>query len=344
MVATAVLFLFIGGISVVVDASMRVVGTARAKYIGATFAQKKIELARNLPYDDVGTVGGIPPGLLPQQESIQVGALNYDVRVTVYYVDDPYDGVAPTDLLPVDYKRVKVAVTWDGPFASNSPLELWTDISPKGVETLAGAGTLSLQVFDSLGAPVVGADVLIVNDQVTPAVNLSTLSDSSGRVLLPGALACVECYEVTVSKDGFTTDRTYGTDEVDIPNKPHISVIEGEVSEASFAIDKTSTIHYKTVRTAEYNYAPINSVQMHVYGSKLIGTTALGEPVYAYDQMIVTQPPNGEIYVGNMAWDQYTVEIPLGSAVEEAGTSPLVPFALSPGQELTFYMVVAAST
>jgi len=40
-----------------------------------------------------------------------------------------------------------------------------------------------------------------------------------------------------VTKSGYSTQRTYSRTEIANPIKPHLSVYEGELTEASFAID-----------------------------------------------------------------------------------------------------------
>ena len=94
--------------------------------------------------------------------------------------------------------------------------------------------TLSILVFDSEGIPMPGANVNIVADSVSPQVNLDIITDSFGRVLLPGAPECNECYQITATKAGHTTDRTYGTSEVTNPSKPHQSILEAEVTSGFF--------------------------------------------------------------------------------------------------------------
>ena len=51
-----------------------------------------------------------------------------------------FDGEAPTDVIPTDYKRAVVSVTWEGLFTSGTPVRQWTDIAPRGLETISNAG------------------------------------------------------------------------------------------------------------------------------------------------------------------------------------------------------------
>jgi hypothetical protein len=149
---------------------------------------------------------------------------------------------------------------------------------------------------------------------VNPPIDLDTVSGSNGRVVRPGATACVDCYEIGVTKSGYSTDRTYSTAEVANPLKPHATVIEGEVTALTLTIDQTSTLQVLTTGRRENNYPPFSGIQFQLRGSKLIGYDASDQPVYKYDQPI-SSGPGGVVTVSNLEWDTYEVFIPNPSTV-----------------------------
>ena len=159
--------------------------------IGATqLANKKLEIARNLPYDDVGTVGGIVSGNIPETEIVTLNNIDYTVYTNVVYVDDPFDGTFesdPIDNLTNDYKMVSVKVSWDSEF-STSPVEFYTNIAPKGVESDLGGGTLVIKVFNASGLAVDNANIHIYSDVVSPTVDMNTYSNAQGQLVLQGVL------------------------------------------------------------------------------------------------------------------------------------------------------------
>src|SRR3990170_1906045 len=223
--------------------SFRLVSFTRARITARHLAQEKLEIVRNLPFDDVGTIGGIPSGPLPQSENVLRNGLNYTVTTSIVYIDDPFDGSSPDDLLPIDYKRVRIDVAWPGVAASNkAPVVLVSDIAPKGIESAANGGILSILVFDANAVPVPQADVEIVATATNPAIDLALKTNNNGRITLPGSPTCVACYFISVTKPGFSIDRTYSITEIANPNKPHVSSIDGQISEVSFAIDRLSTL------------------------------------------------------------------------------------------------------
>ena len=60
---------------------------------GIALANEKMEMIRNLPYDDVGTIGGVPAGAIEPNETITRNSVPYTVETDIRYIDDPFDGV-----------------------------------------------------------------------------------------------------------------------------------------------------------------------------------------------------------------------------------------------------------
>ena len=310
--------------------SYELISFSRARITARHLAQEKIEFIRNLPYADIGTSGGIPSGTLIQSENIERNGLSYTVKVAVTYKDDPFDGLLPDDLLPTDYKQVRVDVSWQGIASSSvNPVTMITDIAPKGIETAAGGGTLSVFVFDANAQPVVQADVTIVALSVAPPVNLTLKSAASGRVILPGAPPCNNCYQVTVGKEGFSSDQTYSTAEIANPNKPHVSVIEGQLTEVSFTIDRVSTINFTSRSSRANGFVPLPNLTFRLKGEKNLGTDASDELVYKYDETHTTDA-GGTFSLTTLEWDNYNIIMPTGSAYDISGTNPLTPLSLLP--------------
>lgn len=238
IIGVALLLIAFLGIFGSYQLGLKVIGQSKARIIAIALANQKIELVRNLPYDDIGTVGGIPPGAIPETETIVRNNITYTVKTTAIYVDDSFDGLAPGDALPNDYKRAKVKVSWGGLFGGN--VALITDIAPKGLETSVGGGNLLILVFDASGLAVPQADIRIVNSSATPPIDVNYLTNNEGKYLVAGAPASVSSYKITASKSGYSADRTYGTEEVANPEKPHATVIEGRLTQISFSADRVS--------------------------------------------------------------------------------------------------------
>ncbi|MBU0618837.1 type II secretion system GspH family protein [Patescibacteria group bacterium] len=323
-----------------ITASFRLLGDSRARLTARHIAQAKIEEIRNLPFDDVGTVGGIPPGIITQSETAMRNGLNYVSRTSVIYIDDEFDKLAPVDLLPIDYKRVRVEVSWSGLFASKRPVVALTDITPRGIESTTGGGTIRITVFNASVEMLPATEIHIVNPNVNPAIDLIIYTNENGQVLLPGAPVCANCYYISATKQGYTTDRTYSSEEVANPNKAYLTVSEGLVSDISFTIDWTSTLTIKTFADRDSGFPPLGQAEFHLRGTRRIGTDTEEMPVYLVDADYTTAE-TGELVLEDMVWDSY--QFTLGNpALDLAGSNPFVPLGLLPNQELNLLVATKA--
>lgn len=249
---TLLLIVFIG-IFGLIRLNIKIVAQSKAKAVATALANQKIELARNLTYNQVGTAGGIPSGVILETENIERNKIAYTVKTTVIYVDDSFDDIFPVDPLAWDYKRIRVKVSWSEFFGGQVTLQ--TDIAPKGIETTGGGGIISVLVFDANGQPVPQADIRVENNDIFPPIDASYQTDNQGRIFIPGAPECNDCYKITANKFDYSSERTYEINEMvrgvalAFPIKPFLSVIEGQLSEISFSVDRLST---KTVNTIRY--------------------------------------------------------------------------------------------
>ena len=223
---------------------MQAARQSKTRVSALALANQRIEQIRNQEYGDIGTEGGIPPGNIPQTEVINRNNIAFDVQTTIVYIDDSFDDLAPVDIIPTDYKRVKVKVSWTG--WKEGEVILITDISPKSLESEVGKGTLKIIVLDAWGKGVSQADVHIFNEEVSPIIDANYQTDDDGELVLVGAPTSTEAYKINVSKEGFNEDRTYGRDEVATPDKSHASVSAEDVTEIAFGIDEISTLEIET--------------------------------------------------------------------------------------------------
>ncbi len=247
IVGTALMLLVFVSIFGVFNMGIKLAGKIKAKAGATALAVERMEMIRNLPYSEVGTVGGMVPGDIPQTETVTLNGIQYTRSVFVNYVDDPRDGEGSNDEngIVADYKVVRVEVSWPG---SSKSIVFVSNIVPKGIETLEGGGTLKINVFDASVLPVPSAQVHIENSSANPPISTNVLTNSDGKVVFPAATTS-SAYEITVTKDGYSTAQTYPADAYNVsPNPGNLTVLEGQTTEASFVIDKLSS---KTIRTWE---------------------------------------------------------------------------------------------
>lgn len=314
-----------------------VVHASRLKVTATALANEQFEIIRNLPYDDIGVIGSIPNGKIPHIQNLVRDNTEFVVKTTIRNIDDPFDGSIgglPNDLSPADYKLAELEISC--PSCKNfSTLNFNTQVGPRSLETASANGALFVQVFDAAGQPVVGANVHVVNDQAIPAIVIDDTTNNSGLLQIVDAPPGVEAYEITASKSGYSTDKTYQTGAPGNPNptKPHATVALQQLTQISFAIDKTSVLDVSSV-TDTCSSTP--SVDFSMSGSKLIGTNP---DVLKYTASHITDG-SGRKTISSLEWDTYNLNFTDGS-YDLAGTVPLLPLVLNPNTNQDFKLIVA---
>ncbi|MBI3120450.1 MAG: carboxypeptidase regulatory-like domain-containing protein [Candidatus Kerfeldbacteria bacterium] len=238
-------------------AFMLIIGTTsfqNRRTIALAIAQERIEAVRNIPYADVGVVGGIPSGILPNLEYIERESQIFSVLYDIRFVDDPFDGTFGNgDALPTDYKSIHVEVRFDA-FGVDDGERVVTSsiVAPEGLESDAGGGNLLVEVLDSVNEPIKDAHVRVVNTDVDPDINFVVFTNADGEVFIPGAPEGTETYQITVSNNDYSTAQTYQASlQNPNPNPPHLSVFEGQLTSKKFFIDRLSTVALSTFDSSQ---------------------------------------------------------------------------------------------
>ncbi|MEX0918083.1 MAG: carboxypeptidase regulatory-like domain-containing protein [Candidatus Paceibacterota bacterium] len=243
IVVSALVTLMFSGLFAGVRVMVELIGTSKAESGARSLAIAKLEYIRSLPYDSVGTTGGIPDGPLPQTATTTLNGITYTERILVQYLDRPEDGFGIDDENGVteDSKTVKVEYSWVLR-GSEESLALATDIIPNGIESTTGGGTLFINVFDANVQPVADANVRVFNDTGTSTIDVTVQTNANGIANFPGAPP-LSGYQITATKAGYSTDQTYSSTPTNSsPNPPHVSVLTGTVSTVNFAIDALSSL------------------------------------------------------------------------------------------------------
>lgn len=321
------------------NALVRATRGAREETILSSLSSQYLEVVRNMPYDNIGTENGNPNGVLADATDPIVSTIEGEVYHAYYevtYTDDPADGtiLAGTDPAPNDYKQVKLSIQ---KMSSGKITDFLTTVSPQGLEGLSNAGALYLRAIDANGQPVVGANFHIQSLTLTPDIVLDRTSDASGNWIEVGLPATVNGYRITTTKTGYSTDSTYPSN-VSNPNptKPDATVVNGVVTQVTFAIDLTSNL---TIKTVNETCQGISGVNMNLRGAKLIGTTP---SVLKYDQNKTSS--GGQIALNGIEWDTYTPTLLTGQSYTVYGTSPIQEISVLPAASQTFTIVLGPAS
>lgn len=337
IVSLAIFAILAAGILGSYAALVKSVKLSREKTVVASLANDYMELVRNLSYLQVGTLTGNPNGSLadltnPILKNIE--SASYKIYYEVTYIDDPADGVFPTDLAANDSKQVKMNVL---NVLTNQVNSFVTTVSPKGLEGSSNAGALWVKVFDYQGQPVSGANVHIEYPTTTPTIVLDRQTDSAGNWIEVNLPAAVNLYRIVVTKSGYSSDQTYPVSADNInPIKPDATIANGQITQVSFAIDLVSNL---TIKTQNNTCQSIDGINLNVRGAKLIGTPP---DVYKFDQNYTSS--GGQIVMNNIEWDTYTPTMLTGQSYVVKGTSPIQKIDVLPGSNQTFFMILGANS
>lgn len=329
VVASGIFLLFALGIYGGVSLVFKIVYQSRMKILETALLAERLEIARNLPYDQVGIINGVPSGLLTPVTTTVRNGQSFTLVTTVRNIDDPFDGTlggTPNDLSPADYKLVEISAICNS-CSQQAPTILSTMVAPKQLEGASNNGALFIQVFDYNGLPVVGADVTVTNTSQNPNTIISDVTDSSGYLRIIDAPTGTLSYNINASKLGFSSDYTLPVSvALPTPVKPPANVVSQTITDISFAIDKLSNLDLHFLTPA---CAAIPNQAFTIHGEKIIGTDANDANIYKYNRSLAANG-SGSYSFPNIEWDKYHVGIS-GIVYNIGGSTPLLPFDITPG-------------
>lgn len=313
-----------------------VVHTSRGKLQAVDLVNEQFEIIRNLPYSDVGIYGGIPNGILDNTQTLVRGQNTFDVLTTIRNVDDPFDGTlggAPNDLSPADFKLVEIEINCST-CKNFTPIVFTSRVAPKNLETASTNGALFVRVFDANGDPVVGANVHVENSQTVPPIVIDDVTNTNGMLQIVDAPPGVNAYDITVTKSGYSTDRTIApTVGNPNPSKPLATVVLQQVTQLSFTIDRVSNFNVSSVTQT---CTPVPSIDFNLKGNKLVGSTP---DVLKYD-LDKTTNGGGTLTISDLEWDSYSF-IGEDDIYDIIGWNPISPVNLIPNSSQSVQLVVA---
>jgi hypothetical protein len=213
-----------------------------------------MEYLRGHAYDSLGTVGGIPAGMVPQIVTSTVDGVPYTIRTFIEYYDDPADGVGALDTnnITTDYKKAKVTVSYTL-YHLNKTTSLISSFIPPHGEIATNGGALSLHVVDATGADMSGASVQIVNASTTPTVNFTTVTNIAGLASVGGAATSSQ-YQIYVSRPGYSSAQTYARAGQNVnPSPGYLTVVKNQTTSATFAIDRLASLTLASLSPAVTN-------------------------------------------------------------------------------------------
>ena len=236
-------------------------------------ANEKMEIIRNLAYDNVGLLHGVPDGNIPEEENVTANGRSFHVHTYVQYIDDPLDGLAPTDPIGNDYKIVKIVISWSDTTGKTQEVASMSRFVPPGLETTDGGAPLAIIVKGSDNTAVKQATVHIVNSAVTPTLDFTVETDDNGNIMIPAAPLSSGGYQFTISKDGYETVKTVDPASVSyIPAYRNQDVLPNTLNMYTYIEDQLSNL---TIQARDYQDNAIANIQFSIAGGKNLSSNTI---------------------------------------------------------------------
>ena len=308
LIGTALLLIVMIGFFAEFQLLFRVLSQSQGKTIALALANEQVEIIRNLPYEDIGTEFGSPPGEIPQTRTEKVDNNTYTITTDIIYIDDSFDGLSPGDSFPGDYKKARIEISWAEHQLTKSIVEI-ANFSPPNLESEIGGGVLSVYVNDrESGSPISNAQIEIINNGIDPIIHITTTADSNGWISRPGLTGSSD-YEIYINQTGYDEHRTYAS-SVSLNPEPEYSnaqVNDGDKTTRYFLISEISTINIETIND---DNSPLANIPFELKGGRVIGIDPSDESiVYSYEDNNLTTDTNGEKQLNNISGGEYYFEI-----------------------------------
>ena len=299
----------------------------QSRLVATQLANEQFEIIRNMPYDNIGTISGIPSGTLYAATTTTRSGISFEVDTLVRNIDLPFDGTAllGTDTNPADNKLVQITVQCST-CQNFSPVIITGQVAPKSSESATtNTGALSIQVIDAQGHGLPNASVTVANPSASPAINLTDTTDNDGYLQIYGVATGTNAYKITATKSGYSTDQTYPVGASGNPNplKPDSTVAVAQVTSISFSIDDLSSLSVSSVATS---CDPVANFHFSLTSNKTIDVAGL---IAKYFGTFQTNG-SGTLSIPWLEWDSYTATSS-DSSYDIAGIDIANPISINPG-------------
>jgi hypothetical protein len=332
LVSLGIIAVLFGGIYLVYFSIVTAIANIGVHTAATTAISNELEMIRNLPYSNVGTVGGIPSGVIPQVQSVSIGQFSFSLQTTVLNIEDPFDQ-SPSSTPVADYKLVDIVASC-ALCTHFSPVEITTTVASRNLTAGTPYGSIFVTIINSNGVGVPEATVQVVNASVTPSVDVTDVTNASGVLKLIGVSTSTQGYQIFASKNGFSSAQTYSPGGAGNPNpiQPNITVASETVSDVTLAIDALAVLNVSTTNDV---CQPVASEPFSVQGTQLIGTSP---DVYNFATTTKTNA-NGSFVFAGLPWDTYSLAL-ADPAENVAGTVPFSPITIDPSSTQSFQFIL----
>ena len=339
LISVAIIVMLFGGIYLIYFSIIDVINNIELRTAATSVVESELEIIRNIDYGSIGTVGGIPSGIIAQNKAIAFDNINFSVTTTIRNIDDSFDGTLggnPNDTAPADYKLVEMEIGCPD-CAKFVPLVYTATVSPLNLESDSNDGSIFIDIFDANVDPVAGAQIRVVNNSVSPTINLIDATNNNGVLQLVGVPTSTQAYEISVSLPGYASEQTYDSSDLggSTPVTPHMTVAAQTVTTLSFLFDRSSII---SVEAKDAVCTPIGNVPFAVVGTNKIG---INPDVLRFSTSSLTSATSAVDFY-DVPWDTYSFSMN-DSSLDISGTTFPLSMIINPNSTINFDFILQAA-
>jgi hypothetical protein len=303
---------------------------SRERTLAQQTAMAQIESIRALPYANVGTVNGNPPGTVVANTPVNATGLSANMVTQIQFVNDP----TPTSYVTqADYKRVTVTVTRTRD--SKQLTKEVTYVAPPGSSPYGGvnATIIKATVVDyALNTPIANASV---NLATGPSAPRGDVTDSSGNAIFPALTAnpttgAQAFYDISASAPGYQTLK----DDLSPAAAAHAQLAPGQTFNTVIRVYRPATINV-LVNTA-VGGGPYTGA-----ATVTIGSPRTTQSFAVTGGSLTVNALNGEPIVPGLP---YTVSAQTASGNYAPAVTSTVPSAYPTNLTSTFTLTLGATT
>ena len=337
VISIGIFIIFAFGIYGSIQYIYKVIYSSRIQIIETALLNEQMEIIRNMDFNDVGIVSSVPLGILNRNVTVTRNDIDFLITRSIRNMDDPADGLIElgTDSNPNDYKLVFLEAQCVN-CAQQRSLSISSYVADSFPESTTNSGALFVNVTDSNFNPVQGAEVHIVSNDPSIDIDMVDTTDNNGQLKIYSITSCYKCYEITVSKTGYLSDRTTSSSEFvsSAPVNEHATVYTEDVTDTFFQIDLASQVN---IQTLNEECMPVGNVSLGVNGGGLLATA---EDVYRLDTIIQTNG-SGVGTLNNLHWGDYNFTV---NNYNYLGAIPAQPLIILANSTKNQSIIVAPST
>jgi len=337
VISIAIFIIFAFGIYGSIQYIYKVIYSSRIQIIETALLNEQMEIIRNMDFNDVGVVSSAPVGILTRNSYVTRNDIDFVITRSIRNVDDSADGLIElgTDSNPNDYKLVFLEARCVD-CSQQKSVSISSYVADSFPESTTNSGALFVNVTDSNFNPVQGAEVHIVSNEPSIDIDMIDTTDNNGQLKIYSITSCYKCYEITVSKTGYLSDRTTSSSEFvsSAPVNEHATVYTEDVTDTFFQIDLASQVN---IQTLNEECMPVGNVSLGVNGGGLLATA---EDVYRLDTIIQTNG-SGVGTLNNLHWGDYNFTV---NNYNYLGAIPAQPLIILANSTQNQSIIVAPST